>query len=287
MGTAVAEQSEKAAVREKFTSERRKWHESYASTAYPALGLQWRQANGVALCRTTIAEGGRILEVGCGAGHASVELARTGYEVVGVDISQPMIDQATANAADAGVSHQTHFAATDFGYLGSGEHGSFDGVLGLGFIEYFDDPASVLRQCRELLNPGGVVVIQFWNPRPAAARWIDPLLLRLRSLLRPFETIRRHRARRPGEHPERSPQAPAVVDTDGVTHRRYTPAMADQLAAAAGLSPVTSAGSLFFSRRTPIADPRKAQLDLVLQRIAARSRWLRRQATDYILASRA
>jgi len=44
--------------------------------------------------------GARILDVGCGPGRHSHELARRGFQVHGIDISQTFIDLAAANAVD-------------------------------------------------------------------------------------------------------------------------------------------------------------------------------------------
>lgn len=45
----------------------------------------------------------RILDIGCGTGRHSVELARRGYHVVGVDLSESMLAKARAKAKSAGV----------------------------------------------------------------------------------------------------------------------------------------------------------------------------------------
>lgn len=50
-----------------------------------------------------LAPGAVILDLCCGYGRHSVELARRGYRVVGVDISEPSLDLARTAAADAGV----------------------------------------------------------------------------------------------------------------------------------------------------------------------------------------
>ena len=45
-----------------------------------------------------LAPGSRVLDVGCGPGRHAHELARRGCDVLGIDISQRFIDEATANA---------------------------------------------------------------------------------------------------------------------------------------------------------------------------------------------
>lgn len=45
----------------------------------------------------------RILDIGCGTGRHSIELARRGYSVVGIDLSESMLDKARAKARAAGV----------------------------------------------------------------------------------------------------------------------------------------------------------------------------------------
>lgn len=47
--------------------------------------------------------GGRVLDVGCGTGRHSVELAKLGYRVTGVDLSTGMLAEARKAACDAGV----------------------------------------------------------------------------------------------------------------------------------------------------------------------------------------
>jgi ubiquinone/menaquinone biosynthesis C-methylase UbiE len=37
-------------------------------------------------------QGGNILELGCGTGRVSIELAKAGYDVTGLDISEPMLE---------------------------------------------------------------------------------------------------------------------------------------------------------------------------------------------------
>ncbi len=45
----------------------------------------------------------RILDVGCGTGRHSIELAKRGYTVTGIDLSDNMLDKARSKAKEAGV----------------------------------------------------------------------------------------------------------------------------------------------------------------------------------------
>ena len=46
----------------------------------------------------------RILDIGCGTGRHSIELAKRGYDVVGIDLSDCQLKKARSKAASAGVS---------------------------------------------------------------------------------------------------------------------------------------------------------------------------------------
>ena len=57
----------------------------------------------------------RVLDTACGTGHHALALAQRGYQVVGVDLSEAMIEQARINASRAGLP--VEFAVAGFGEL--------------------------------------------------------------------------------------------------------------------------------------------------------------------------
>ncbi|MBU1084263.1 MAG: class I SAM-dependent methyltransferase [Candidatus Omnitrophota bacterium] len=79
-------------------------------------------------------KGKSMLDVGCGPGFYSIELAKKGAKVTGLDYSKGMIDAARRNAAEAGVG--VDFKHGD--YLEEEGHPAFDCVFATGVIEYVD-----------------------------------------------------------------------------------------------------------------------------------------------------
>jgi SAM-dependent methyltransferase len=123
--------------------------------------------------------------------HA-IELARRGYEVVGVDLSAPMTERARENAAIAGV--EVRFVVAGFGELaeklatskacpeqsrrveGPVERvgGAFDAVLCLGnslpHVLSAEDLSNALTDFAAVLRPGGLLLIQNRNFDAVLAR---------------------------------------------------------------------------------------------------------------------
>lgn len=70
-----------------------------------------------------------ILDAGAGTGRFSIPLARQGFDVTHLDISQGMIDTARRLAQDAGVLHRMRFERGRVGDLMQYEDGTFDLVI--------------------------------------------------------------------------------------------------------------------------------------------------------------
>jgi 2-polyprenyl-3-methyl-5-hydroxy-6-metoxy-1,4-benzoquinol methylase len=67
----------------------------------------------------------RILDIGCGTGRHSIELARRGYSVIGIDLSESMLTKARAKAQASGVA--VEFVHADARHLHF--HNEFDLVI--------------------------------------------------------------------------------------------------------------------------------------------------------------
>jgi ubiquinone/menaquinone biosynthesis C-methylase UbiE len=104
--------------------------------------------------------GRRALDFGCGTGRSTRFLRELGFEVIGVDISEAMLDQARARDL-----HGEYRSVAD-GSLGGFASGTFDLIL-IAFT--FDNStdrqkASALQELRRLLSPRSRLVIVASSP---------------------------------------------------------------------------------------------------------------------------
>ena len=108
--------------------------------------------------------GDQVLDIGCGTGETSLDLAAAtapGGAVLGVDISRTLLDIATRRAADQGLKARFEVAdaqTSDFG----GER--FDAAFSRFGVMFFADPAAAFANIRKALKPGGRIAFVCWRP---------------------------------------------------------------------------------------------------------------------------
>jgi SAM-dependent methyltransferase len=94
-------------------------------------------------------EGKNVLEIACGTGRFTVMLAERGANVVGLDISAEMLDQARSKARAAGVDGNVDFMRGDAGRLPFRDD-EFDAVVAMRFFHLADTPAAYLDEIRRV-----------------------------------------------------------------------------------------------------------------------------------------
>jgi SAM-dependent methyltransferase len=99
---------------------------------------------------------GAVLDLGCGSGWTSLFLARAGYQVVGADISERMIEIARERAALEETPAAFHVADMEELDL---EKRDFDAVLFFDALHHCPGYAQVLRRAWEHLRPGGRLLL--------------------------------------------------------------------------------------------------------------------------------
>ncbi|MFF4960897.1 class I SAM-dependent methyltransferase [Streptomyces sp. NPDC001222] len=97
---------------------------------------------------------GDLLDLGCGTGSLSLLAAERGHRVTGVDLSPAMLALARAKLA----GHDAVFLVGDAASPPVGER-LFDAVLVRHVLWALPDPGRALRHWRQLLRPGGRLVL--------------------------------------------------------------------------------------------------------------------------------
>lgn len=130
----------------------------------------------------------RILELGCGTGGHAAVLAERGHQVLGVDVSERMLDRAESRRSSMPVEVRGRFSfeAGDIRHFRT--HGDFDAAVSLFHVMSYqttnDDQDAAFATARAHLVPGGIFVFDFWygpavlsdGPRHAVKEAEDELI---------------------------------------------------------------------------------------------------------------
>jgi 2-polyprenyl-6-hydroxyphenyl methylase / 3-demethylubiquinone-9 3-methyltransferase len=106
----------------------------------------------------------RIVDVGCGGGILSEELARLGATATGIDLSDELIDVADLHSLESGITVTYQKVSAE--ELASQQPGSFDHVTCMEMLEHVPDPGSIINACSTLVKPGGMVFFSTLNRKP-------------------------------------------------------------------------------------------------------------------------
>ena len=100
----------------------------------------------------------RILDIGCGSGIPTLELARLSQgEIIGIDIDQPALDKFTRKIKEAGLTDRVQAVNCSIFDMDFTDE-SFDTIWSEGSI-YAIGFEKGLREWRRLLKPGGFIVV--------------------------------------------------------------------------------------------------------------------------------
>jgi 2-polyprenyl-6-hydroxyphenyl methylase / 3-demethylubiquinone-9 3-methyltransferase len=112
-------------------------------------------------------EGKRVLDVGCGGGILSDAMARSGADVLGIDLATRALKVAKLHALEAGTPN-VEYREISVEALAVEQPGRFDAVTCMEMLEHVPDPGSVVRACAALVKPGGWVFFSTINRNPKA-----------------------------------------------------------------------------------------------------------------------
>ncbi|WP_425402132.1 class I SAM-dependent methyltransferase [Halalkalibacillus halophilus] len=103
----------------------------------------------------------KVLDIGCGDGYGSYRLWQKGYKVVGIDLSDHMIETAQKQVNEE--MNDLSFKQADMLDLPYAE-GSFDAVLAINSLEWTENPSEALAHILSKLNSGGYLCVGILGP---------------------------------------------------------------------------------------------------------------------------
>jgi 2-polyprenyl-3-methyl-5-hydroxy-6-metoxy-1,4-benzoquinol methylase len=115
----------------------------------PAGKLRW--ARRVKMLSKHLGPGMSVLELGCGTGYFTRELARSGADIVAIDVSPELLEIARSNCSAPNVRYEIQNA-----YRLSYPDAAFDSVVGSSVLHHLEVEAA-LREIYRVLKPGGTI----------------------------------------------------------------------------------------------------------------------------------
>jgi SAM-dependent methyltransferase len=114
-----------------------------------------------------VTKGRRVLDAGCGSGRRCVEFADHFDEVVGIDLSGPLLDLARSRRSHPRVS----YLQTDL--MDFADPDGFDLVFSHTMLHHVPDLRAALAHLKALVRPGGTAVLaDCVAPRPTPPAWV-------------------------------------------------------------------------------------------------------------------
>ncbi len=124
-------------------------------------------------------EGCEILDIGCGSGKVSIQLASPGNSVTGIDLNREGIELAKATAKNLGLAERLEFRVGDASEMPFGNE-TFDFVIIQAFLTSVPDRrerAGIMREACRVLKPGGCLYLaefgQTWNSKIYRERYLQ------------------------------------------------------------------------------------------------------------------
>lgn len=111
--------------------------------------------------------GMNVLDVGCGTGNFSIKLAKLGCKVIGIDISEEMINKAKEKIENTKLDIE-FYVMDAYNIKFSNE--SFDGVFSMAAFEFIDKPLIAYNEMYRVLKKNGYLLIGTINKE---SKWAE------------------------------------------------------------------------------------------------------------------
>jgi SAM-dependent methyltransferase len=170
-----------------FAAESAFWREIHTPRDVHSLIRQYRQSLALAwVDELHLPPGSAALDVGCGAGLTTIDLAQRGLQVTAIDHVGAMVELAREEAEAAGVAGRVEASVRDAQSLPFADAG-FELVVAMGLIPRLGSPFAALCEIARVLKPDGTLIVSretesglnalldpVWNPWFASLRRLLP-----------------------------------------------------------------------------------------------------------------
>ena len=130
---------------------------------FTRIAATMRESGAALVQRIGIAGGLRVLDLGCGDGTTALPAARTGAEVLGVDIARNLVEAGNRRAAELGLAN-CRFQQGDATNLKPIPDQTFDVVVSIFGAMFAPKPFDVAKEMVRVTRPGGRIVMGNWIP---------------------------------------------------------------------------------------------------------------------------
>ena len=130
---------------------------------FTRIAATMRESGEALVASLGIGKGMKVLDLGCGDGTTALPAARLGADVLGVDISTPLVEAGNRRAEAEGLKN-LRFQEGDASNLGDLADQSFDRVTSIFGAMFAPRPFDVAKEMVRVTRPGGRIVMGNWIP---------------------------------------------------------------------------------------------------------------------------
>lgn len=200
--TAIDMNKETRIVDKYFDAESSYWNALYEGNDVKAVIYQQRRSIALqSFDELGLPKGSRILEVGCGAGLLTADLAQRGYSIDALDRVMAMVELTRRNAQKSGLENRVHANISDVCQLPFQDK-TFSCLIALGVVPWLPDINGAMKELSRVLVPGGYAIVTADN-RHRLNHLLDPthipVMAGLRTTLK--RTLEYFHLRKPSTEP--------------------------------------------------------------------------------------
>jgi len=130
---------------------------------FTRIAATMRDSGDAVVAALGVTAGMKVLDLGCGDGTTALPAAKRGAEVLGVDISSPLVEAGNKRAHAAGLKN-IRFQEGDATNLAGLADRSFDLVVSIFGAMFAPRPFDVAKEMVRVTRPGGRIVMGNWIP---------------------------------------------------------------------------------------------------------------------------